>query len=184
MVNQVARRTRSDFLAVPALLLLGGTILWIAYDLFTYYKQTSGLANKAIALDKAGESRQALDLLLKVRDDSQPESGLPAAWVLQRLPGGQLNFDRQFGAIYRNLGHYHAERQESALAVRAYTMALLHEPGMRGVAFPLAQGCFFIRNYELGYFSSCLAEKEGAAQATAMKRYFSKHYRRPGSLKK
>jgi hypothetical protein len=89
------------------------------------------------------------------------------------------DFSSQTAAVYRVLGDGFVKRFEHEPTIRCYSMALTHHPDQPDLAIDLGMACMKTDNYELGYFTGYLANKEKPGSGDMYYKYFGKKYLPP-----
>jgi len=156
-----------DWLNLASLLVFLAVVLWIGWDGYRQHRRTAARiaeANAAVAANDAGRLDASRRALLDAQAALLREATTPAAVAMGLLHGSGVSLDRQLATVYRNLGQWHADRQEPGPATRVYALALAYDPDLDNAAQALAQECFFARAWGLGLRACALGRAEEGDQ--------------------
>jgi hypothetical protein len=173
-----------DYFGPPAAVLLVACLAVVGFDLYQgimFRRDLLLRLNEAVVLSNDGRPRQALTRLTAAQLDWAGRRYTSADVVLQRLMPFTTEVGQRLSVVHRNLAVEFAAAQMPDLAVRHYAMALCAHPDMPDVPAEIAQDCFRIRNYELGWISTRLAQASGSTAPilSSLLRFFEKHYTGP-----
>ncbi|MFW5857833.1 MAG: hypothetical protein ACOCX4_08145 [Planctomycetota bacterium] len=166
-----------DWLNLASLLVFLAVVLWIGWDGYRQHRRTAARiaeANAAVAANDAGRLDASRRALLDAQAALLREAATPAAVAMGFLHGSGVSLDRQLATVYRNLGQWHADRQEPGPATRAYALALAYDPNLDGVAQALAQECFFAGAWGLGLRACALGRAAEGDRLEHFERLFRK----------
>ncbi len=174
------RRTKKrDCLKIPAHLILIAAILLTVSDVYRVFMARRRIAdriNQAVSASNQGEYARARNLLVLARRQSQKlRHNNPTHRLVQKVLPFSPDFDARFARVHKGIGIWFTESQQQRLAVKHYTLALLYDTSINGVAEPLARQCVHLQNYQLGLASSRLAyRKTGRKTVKKMVNFFEK----------
>ncbi|OGV78563.1 MAG: hypothetical protein A3K19_32000 [Lentisphaerae bacterium RIFOXYB12_FULL_65_16] len=173
-----------DYFGPPAAVLFVACLALVGFDLYQgiMFRRDLILAmNEAVTLSNNGRPQQALARLTAIQLEWAGRRCSGSEAVLQRFMPFATEAGQRFSVVHRNLATEYAAAQMPDLAVRHYALGLCAYPRAPEVPAEVAQECFRVKNYELGWISTKLAQASGSTVAIlpSLLRFFEKHYTGP-----
>jgi len=180
MVERVKKRRR-DYFAIPAALFLWGSVFWLGYNLY------QGIMLRRKIIDEINESTnictknpaKAIRMLNSARNKYWKSKNSPPERFFEMIELTFPDFRSQTASAYRSLGRVFVKRFEHEPLIRCYSMAMVHNPNQEHIAIDLGMSCMKTNNYELGYYTGFLANKDKAKSGNMYYKYFGKRYLPP-----
>ncbi len=183
MVNEQSGNRRRNLLTTAGFVFMMGVVLWIGLDLFRAARAQREIAkdvNEAMALTEDGAHLAALHRLNHTQEEWQQLRSRTSRFWMEKARPFDSQMKRRLGDLHKAVGLGFSDQQLPALAERHYTLALLHDPEISGVAAHVPMESFYTRNFELGWVAIQLGRNDPDSRfPDALVRFFENHYEGP-----
>ena len=117
--------------------------------------------------------------VLEARARALDLEGKPGAVLLERVQPANWDLAEILAEAHRDVARAFTDRQIPAEAEWHYSLALSHDPDLKGVAGAVVTESFYTKNLELGWIAAQLVRKEGAVVPGRLLGHFEENYRGP-----
>ncbi len=183
MVKKPSDKTPRDLLKPAAFVFMMGVLLWIGLDLYLAARARQTIANdvnEAIALSDNGAYVAAIYRLHQTQEHRQRLRNRTAHFWMEKLRPFDARMKRRLASLHRAVAIGFTEQQLPALAEQHYTLALLHDPEITGIARRLPMECFYTGNYELGWIATRMARNDPESRIPGrLAAFFESNYEGP-----